>query len=59
MFLNKKIGFNFTKHASLFYQVKKRMIPDFKVVTQSDLETLLGTHVVTLMKLNLRHQQVS
>jgi hypothetical protein len=39
--------------------MKKWMIPDFKVIAQSDLKTLLGAHIVALVKLNLGHQQVS
>ena len=41
------------------YQMKEWMIPNFKIVTESNLQTLLGIQIIALVKLNLSHQQVS
>ena len=41
------------------YQMKEWMIPNFKIVTESNLQALLGIQIVALVKLNLSHQQVS
>ena len=41
------------------YQMKQRVIPDFKVVAEPDFEALLGADVVALVQLNLGHQEVS
>jgi hypothetical protein len=39
--------------------MKQRVIPDFKVVAQPDLKTLLGADIVALVKLDLSHQEMS
>jgi predicted secreted protein len=41
------------------YQVIERVVPDFKVVAEPDLQALLGTDIVALVELDLGHQQMS